>query len=76
VKTLTKRRRVVKRKQRRLTLAVMPDALVISEAAVVLRRSEKSVRRAIKRGDIKAIDIGDRRVVIAKTEIQRVLASA
>ena len=51
----------------------LPDVLTISETAAVLRHSERAIRRAIAKKSIKKIDLGDRRVLVSKKEIERLL---
>lgn len=48
----------------------------VEEAANLLRISRNSVYRLIKRGELRAVQLGMRRTVIPAEEIERLAASA
>ncbi|CAG1770342.1 hypothetical protein BAC2_00979 [uncultured bacterium] len=57
------------------TLADAPTNLTRAETAAHLRLHERSIDRRINDGTIKAVKIGNR-VLIPKSEVQRILAGA
>lgn len=62
-----------KTRQQRSGASMAETALKFSEAAKRLSISEATLRRLVKSGDVRAVKVSTRRVVIRESEILRIL---
>lgn len=56
-----------------LTLESLPELLTVRDAADFFRVAPMTIKRWIKKGKIKTIDIGIRDIRFSKSEIKRIL---
>jgi len=66
----------MKRRKEENVLVKLREFYRVEEAANLLRISRNSVYRLIKRGELRAVQLGMRRTVIPAEEIERLAASA
>jgi excisionase family DNA binding protein len=65
----------MKRRKEENVLIKLREFYRVEEAANLLRISRNSVYRLIKRGELRAVQLGMRRTVIPAEEIERLVAS-
>ena len=57
-----------------LTFATAPDLLTVLEASQLLRRCQHATYKAIRQGKIPAVRLGERKLLIPKAALMRLIA--